>query len=114
MNVHMLLERGFLIMVMVFCWLGVLGMWRMREPMQALHYLSLPACGAMSLLTIAVFIETGNSQASWKTLLICAILFAINSVVTHATARAFRSREIGHWQALPGDSVEFVRDGRKK
>jgi multisubunit Na+/H+ antiporter MnhG subunit len=107
---HVLVERALLIMVMLFCWIGVLGMWRMREPMQALHYLSLPACGAMTLLTVTVFVETGSSQASWKTLLICLIFFAINSIVTHATARAFRSREIGHWQALPGDEVEFVRD----
>ncbi len=99
-----------LVFVMIFCWLGVLGMWRMREPMQALHYLSLPACGATVALTAAVFFQTGNSQAGWKTLLICLILLVINSVVTHATARAFRSRELGHWQPLPGDPVEFVRD----
>ena len=105
MTVHVLL-----VCVMIFCWLGVLGMWRMREPMQALHYLSLPACGATVLLTVAVFLETGNTQAGWKTLLICAFLVAINSVVTHATARAFRSRELGHWQPRPGDPVEFVRD----
>ena len=105
MTVHVLL-----VFVMIFCWLGVLGMWRMREPMQALHYLSLPACGATVALTAAVFLQTGNSQAGWKTLLICLILLGINSVVTHATARAFRSRELGHWQPLPGDPVEFVRD----
>ena len=99
-----------LVFVMIFCWLGVLGMWRMREPMQALHYLSLPACGASVALTAAVFFQTGNSQAGWKTLLICLILLVINSVVTHAIARAFRSRELGHWQPLPGDPVEFVRD----
>ena len=105
MTVHVLL-----VCVMIFCWLGVLGMWRMREPMQALNYLSLPACGATALLTIAVFLQTGNTQAAWKTLLICVVLLAINSVVTHATARAFRSRELGHWQPRPGDPVEFVRD----
>ena len=105
MTVHVLL-----VLVMIFCWLGVLGMWRMREPMQALHYLSLPACGATVALTAAVFFQTGNSQAGWKTLLICLVLLGINSVVTHATARAFRARELGHWQPLPGDPVEFVRD----
>jgi multisubunit Na+/H+ antiporter MnhG subunit len=110
----LLLERGLFILVMLLSWLGVLGMWRMREPMQALHYLSLPACGAMTFLTIGVFLECGNSQASWKTLLICTLFFFSNSVVTHATARAFRSRDVGHWQALPGDDVEFVRDERNK
>ena len=105
MTVHVLL-----ICVMIFCWLGVLGMWRMREPMQALHYLSLPACPATVLLTVAVFLQTGNTQAGWKALLICVFLLGINSVVAHATARAFRSRELGHWQPRPGDPVEFVRD----
>jgi multisubunit Na+/H+ antiporter MnhG subunit len=104
LTVHVLL-----VLVMIFCWLGVLGMWRMREPMQALHYLSLPACGATVVLTAAVFFQTGNSQAGWKTFLICLVFLGINSVVTHATAQAFRSRELGHWQPLPGDPVEFVR-----
>jgi multisubunit Na+/H+ antiporter MnhG subunit len=105
LTVHLLL-----IAVMIFCWLGVIGMWRMREPMQALHYLSLPACGATVALTAAVFFQTGNSQAEWKTLLICFIFLGINSVVTHATAQAFRSRELGHWQPRPGDPMEFVRE----
>jgi multicomponent Na+:H+ antiporter subunit G len=99
-----------LCLVMLFCWLGVIGMWRMREPMQALHYLSFPACAATIFLTVAVFLQTGNGQAGWKTLLICLVLLAFNSVVTHATARAFRARELGHWQPRPGDPMEFVRD----
>src|SRR5665213_1685524 len=33
----------FLCITAVTCWLGVLGMWRMRQPMQALHYMALPA-----------------------------------------------------------------------
>jgi multisubunit Na+/H+ antiporter MnhG subunit len=102
--------RILLCLVVLFCWLGVLGMWRMREPVQALHYLSLPVWGATVFLTAAVFLQTGNSQAGWKTLLICIVLLAINSVVTHATARAFRTREIGHWQPRPGDPVESVRE----
>jgi energy-converting hydrogenase B subunit D len=59
--------------LIVSCWLGVLGMWRMREPMQALHYLALPAWGATIFLTAAVFLQTGNSQAAWKTLLMCLV-----------------------------------------
>jgi multisubunit Na+/H+ antiporter MnhG subunit len=100
---------GFL---MISCWLGVLGMWRMREPTQALHYLALPVWGATIFLTAAVFLQTGNSQAGWKTLLIGLIFLGINSVVTHASAQAFRSRELGHWQPQPGDPVEFVRERR--
>jgi monovalent cation/proton antiporter MnhG/PhaG subunit len=110
---HPALEAVLLVLLVLACWLGVIGMWRMREPMQALHYLSLPASIGGVFLVIAVFLKEGNSQISWKTLLIAAILFAINSVGAHATARAFRARELGHWEPLDGDPIEFVRDTSK-
>ncbi len=98
-----------LAVVAVASWLGVLGMTRMRDPYQALHYLSLPAILGVGALTIAVWIETGWTQATWKCGLILAILMAANSVGTHATARAFRARRKGHWEALPDDAeVEFL------
>ena len=104
----MAVEAALLGIVVLSCWLGALGMVRMREPMQALHYLSLPACLGSIALVLAVFLRTGNSQASWKTVIICLVLLAINSVVTHATARAFRTRDLGHWEPQPGDGVERV------
>jgi monovalent cation/proton antiporter MnhG/PhaG subunit len=108
---HPALETILLTLLVLACWLGVVGMWHMREPMQALHYLSIPASVGGVILVIAVFLEEGSSQVSWKTLLIAAVLFAINSVGAHATARAFRARELGHWEPLDGDPMEFVRDG---
>lgn len=98
--------------VVLLCWLGVLGIWRMKEPMQALHYLSLPAAGAVCL-TLAVLTSQGPGQAFWKVLLISAILLATNSVVTHATARAFRARELGHWEPIEGDPIETVHEEKK-
>ncbi len=100
--------------VALLCWLGVLGMVRMREPVQALHYLALPAELGMLLLVIAVFLETGFSQASAKCVLIFFLLLAFNAVGTHAAARAFRVRKLGHWQPRPGDDVEFLpeQDGQ--
>lgn len=110
MNAKMIFEAILLVGVVLSCWIGVIGMLRMREPMQAMHYLSLPACLGSVLLTIAVFLQTGNSNTAWKTLLICVLLLAVNSVVTHAIARAFRTRQLGHWEPRPGDPVEYVRD----
>lgn len=111
---HPIAETVLLVLLVGACWLGALGMWRMREPMQALHYLSLPASLGGIFLVIAVFLEEGSSQISWKTLLIAAILFAINSVGTHAAARAFRARELGHWEPREGDPIEFVRDSPER
>ncbi|GAC1422049.1 MAG: hypothetical protein NVSMB62_17480 [Acidobacteriaceae bacterium] len=109
-----ILETPLLIVVVVTCWVGVLGMRRMREPVQALHYLALPGSVGVIALAIAAFLETGSSQIAWKTALISCLLFAINAVGTHATARAFRARELGHWEPRDGDPIEFTRDDRSR
>jgi monovalent cation/proton antiporter MnhG/PhaG subunit len=91
------------------CWVGVIGMVRMRDAYQALHYLGIPAIVGMGSLTLAVFAQTGWSQAGWKSAIVLLILMAANSVGTHAAARAFRAREKGHWEPEPGDAeVEFL------
>ena len=114
MTAHSIVENGFLVLAVLACWLGAIGMWRMREPMQALHYLSLPATLGSSALAVAVFFADGANQAFWKTLLIACVLFATNSVVTHATARSFRARDLGHWEPLDGDPFKFVHDTENK
>lgn len=105
-------EAILLAIVILLCWLGCAGMLRMREPNQSLHYLALPAIATV-LLTVAVFVATGNTTASWKTLFISITLLSINSVVAHATARAIRTRELGHWEPRDGDPIEFVRDTKE-
>lgn len=108
MSARNITEAVLLALVVLSCWIGVTGMLRMREPMQAMHYLGLPACVGSPLLAVAVFVATGNSSAAWKTLLIAALMLLANAVVTHAIARAFRTRELGHWQPRPGDPVEYT------
>ena len=110
MTVHAVVTDVVLAGVVMSCWVGVAGMWKMKQPIQALHYISVPASTGIILLAIAVFLEEGNSQASWKTLLIAIVVLGINAVVGHATGRAFRARELGHWEPRDGDPIEFVRD----
>ena len=109
MSVHSVLEALLLGVVVLSCWLGAIGAWRMREPMQGLHFCTIPAAAGMGALTIAVFLEHGNNAASWKTVLITVILLTINSVGMHASGRAFRSRELGHWEPRDGDPFEWVQ-----
>ena len=108
MTAHQVLIDACLGVVVVSCWIGVLGMLRMRHPTQALHYLSIPATMGVGALTAAVFLETGFGPTSLKMLLIGVVILGINSVVSHATARAFRARELGHWEPRDGDPFEFV------
>lgn len=110
---HQVIIVVLLAAVVFLCWGGTLGAWRMREPTQALHYLALPTTSAGILLTIAVFVETGWSSASLKTAMIAAILIITNSVGTHATARAIRTRQLGHWEPRKEDGVEFISEERK-
>ncbi len=49
---HQFATDVFLVVTVLACWLGVLGMWRMRKPIQALHYLSFPAAIASIAVTI--------------------------------------------------------------
>jgi monovalent cation/proton antiporter MnhG/PhaG subunit len=104
-----ILVDGLLALTAASCWLGALGMVRMRDAYQALHYLALPAILGLGTVTAAVFVETGWSQASWKCGIMLIVLVISNSVGTHAAARAFREREKDHWEPLPEDAeVEFL------
>ena len=106
---HRIVVDGLLAVTCASCWIGVLGMVRMRDAYQALHYLGIPSIVGMGALTIAMFVQTGWSQASWKSLLILGIFVASNAVGTHAAARAFRAREKGHWEPDPKDpEIEFL------
>lgn len=109
MTAHEIAVDMLLAITSLACWLGVLGMLRMRDPFQALHYLAYPAILGMGALTAAMFVQTGWSPAAWKCGIILLVLIASNSVGTHAAARAFRQREKGHWQPEPNDTeVEFL------
>jgi multisubunit Na+/H+ antiporter MnhG subunit len=103
-----------LTLVVVSCWLGVLGVCRMRDATQALHFITIPAVVGSVALTAAVFVAKGNTLAGWKMLLISLIMVALNSVGMHASARAFRARELGHWEPRDGDEFEWVRAGAEE
>lgn len=114
MSARLIVEAVLLAGVVLCCWIGVIGMLRMPEPMQALHYLGVPACFGSVLLMIAVFVQTGSGSTGWKTVLIVVDLLAANAVVTHAVARAFRTRQLGHWEPRPGDPVDFAVKGNSE
>lgn len=99
-------------LLVAVCWIGCIGMLRMRNPTQALHFLSLPAGVGGALLPVVYICATGWTSATLKSFAIALFLIAANSVVTHATARAFRVRELGHWQPESDDKIEFPLRGK--
>jgi len=99
-------------MIVLLCWLGCIGMLRMRNPTQALNYLSFPAGIGAVLLPFAFLCLSGWSIATLKATMIALLLLASNSVVTHATARAIRVRTLGHWEPRDEDDLEYVKENQ--
>ena len=81
------------------------GMLRMRDAYQKMHFMAPPASLAVGLIVIAIFLQQGMKPESFKALFIAVVLVAMNTVVTHATARAFRIGEMEGWRALPEQEV---------
>lgn len=74
------------------------GMAMMRDAFQRLHFSASVVSISSPLIVIAVFLEESQAQARLKVLLIALLLFCLNAVLTHATAKAIRVRKTGHWQ----------------
>lgn len=102
------IQFALLALLVLSCWVGCIGMLRMPTPTQALHYLALPSTIGSAVLPFAIFCATGWSIATLKAALIALFLSATNSVVVHATARAFRMRSVGHWEPRQQDPIELI------
>jgi monovalent cation/proton antiporter MnhG/PhaG subunit len=88
--------------IAIWCAFGLLIM---RDAFQRLHF-STPVVSLSTLLiAVAVFLENSDVGARLKIVLICIILFFMNAVLSHATARAIFIRKFGHWMPQPKDKI---------
>lgn len=100
-----------IIQVLVYAAAGIalLSSWlmlRMKDEYQMMHFMSPPASVSIIFITVAIFLQQGRKPESFKALFITVVLLMMNSVVTHATARAFRIRESReHWHPQQGEEV---------
>jgi multicomponent Na+:H+ antiporter subunit G len=88
--------------VLVSC-VGVLVM---PNVFDKLHYTAPAATVGVFAIAAAVVVEEGWSAASLKSTLVFLLVLITNPIVTHATARAARIRQFGHWVALRSERVE--------
>ncbi len=85
---------GLCVLTTVLCCLALIVV---KDVFNRMHYLApVTSIGVLALLA-AVAIQEGWGQATLKTVLIVFILFLVNAVLTHATARAARVRQYGDW-----------------
>ncbi len=91
--------------------LSVLGMIRMRDPYQRMHYLGPPASLSAAFITLAIFLQRGFKPEACKAFFATLVLICMNSVVTHAAARAFRIAEVEDWH--PGNEEVPIKPSDK-
>jgi multisubunit Na+/H+ antiporter MnhG subunit len=93
--------------------LTLLSTWlmlRMKDEFQMMHFMSVPASIAAMFITAAIIIQQGWKAESVKAMFITLVLMAMNSAVTHATARAFRIRRVRDtWRPAEGEEVPLLR-----
>ncbi len=86
--------------------MACLGVLVMPNVFDKLHYTAPAATVGAFAIAAAVVVEEGWSPASLKSTLVFLLVLITNPVVTHATARAARIRQFGHWVALRSERVE--------
>jgi monovalent cation/proton antiporter MnhG/PhaG subunit len=77
--------------------LAVLGLAAMRDVYDRLHYVGLAGFGAL-LVGISILVRESWSLIGDKALATGLLLVLLSPVLVHATARSFRTRELGDWR----------------
>ncbi len=77
---------------------SVVGVLAARDAYAKLHFLAPAATVGVVAVAAAIVLREGLNQAGIKAILAGVVLFVMNPVLTHATARAARVREHGRWE----------------
>lgn len=107
---HPLITGILLALAVILCILCCLGLVVMRDSYQRLHFSSPVTALAAWLIAAAVWVESPAWQARIKAVLIAFILLAMNSILSHATAKAIRIRQVRHWEPTQDEKIPVVKD----
>jgi monovalent cation/proton antiporter MnhG/PhaG subunit len=94
---------GLGVLVTLICCVGVLAM---PNVFDRLHYTAPATTVGAFAIALSIVVEEGRSAASVKALIVFVLLLVTNPVLSHATARAARIRQFGHWVALRAERVD--------
>ena len=78
--------------------LSTAGVLLSRNVYQRLHFLAPMGTIGVCAVSLAMLLHEGLNQAGIKAVLTGVALFVASPLLTHATARAARVREHGHWK----------------
>ena len=92
--------------------LTVIGLLVAKNVFARLHYLGLIASVGTVCACAAIVVQEGWSQAGIKAILTGIVIFFMNPVLTHATARAARVRRYGNLTPDDWKRVRFLDEPR--
>jgi multicomponent Na+:H+ antiporter subunit G len=78
--------------------LTAIGVLVSRDVYQRLHYLAPAATVGVAAAAAAIVVQEGLDQAGIKSVVTAALLFVVNPILTHVTARAARVHQRGRWE----------------
>jgi multisubunit Na+/H+ antiporter MnhG subunit len=87
----------FLVVAIASVVVSAAGMAAMTNVYDRMHYLGPASMIAPVAVAAAVVAREGLSAAGIKAVLVAVVISATSPVLTHATGRAARIRELGHW-----------------
>ena len=105
MNAGTTAVAALLAVAVISAWICCLGLLVMGDFFERLHYMAPVSTVSMFAVLAAVVVQEGWGQATIKTILIALVIFLMNAVLTHATARAARVRRLGHWAPDPKEHI---------
>jgi multicomponent Na+:H+ antiporter subunit G len=97
---YVLLAAGIGIQVM-----AALGVFAMSTTYERLHYVGAAPFGLL-LVALAVLVRDSFSLIADKALLVALFVLVSGPIMTHATARAARIREHGHWSVREDERID--------
>jgi monovalent cation/proton antiporter MnhG/PhaG subunit len=98
---------------------SVVGLMVARNVYERLHYLSPIVSVGVVAMAAAVVVQESLSQAGINAILTALVIFFVNPILTHASARAARIRQVSEWRPRPEEHTEiagedgFVGQGRE-
>jgi multisubunit Na+/H+ antiporter MnhG subunit len=82
-----------------------LGLAIVKKPLDRLHFSAAVTSFSAALITLAVWLDDPSWQSRIKVTLIAIILFFMNSILSHSTARAIQIFENGRFEPRDDETV---------
>jgi monovalent cation/proton antiporter MnhG/PhaG subunit len=94
---HTIVAGALLAIAVAIALVAASGLAVLTDAYERLHLSSIVVSLSAGLTAAAVWLEDGDWQARIKVSIVAFLLFAMNSILNHATARAKRISQTGHW-----------------